>query len=141
MAITRWNPVRDEMTRFVDEFLGRGIDSEAPRVRQPRVDVEESEAAYVVRAELPGMKLEDISITIEDNQLSIRGEKRRDEENKGTTYHRVERVYGVFERSFALGHLVDESRIEALYKNGVLELSIPKSEQAKAREIPVKVAK
>jgi HSP20 family protein len=129
------------MARFVDEFLGRGIDSEAPSVWQPRVDVEESDGAYVVRAELPGMKLEDIKITIEDNQLSIRGEKRRDEENKGTTYHRVERVYGVFERSFELGHLVDSSRIEALYKDGVLELSIPKSEQAKAREIPIQVAK
>src|SRR3954466_6852393 len=100
MAITRWSPVRDEMSRFVEEFLGRGFESEGPTVWQPRVDIEESEGAYSVHAELPGMKLEDIKITLEDNQLTIRGEKRRDEEKKGTTYHRVERIYGMFERSF-----------------------------------------
>jgi len=141
MAITRWSPVRDEMTRFVDEFLGRQFESEGPTVWQPRVDIEESEDAYVVRAELPGMKLGDIKITVEDNQLTIRGEKRREEEKKGTTYHRVERVYGAFERSFTLGHLVDSDRIEALYRDGVLQVRIPKAEQAKAREIPIQVEK
>jgi HSP20 family protein len=140
MAITRWNPVRDEMSRFVDEFLGRPFVSEGPTVWQPRVDIEESEDKYSVRAELPGMKLEDIKITLEDNQLTIRGEKRRDEEKKGTTYHRVERIYGMFERSFTLGQ-VDRARIEALYRDGVLQLSIPKAEQAKAREIAIKVEK
>lgn len=141
MAITRWNPARDEMSRFVEEFLGRPFVSEGPTVWQPRVDIEESEDKYSVRAELPGMKLEDIKITLEDNQLTIRGEKRRDEEKKGTTYHRVERIYGMFERSFTLGHQVDHARIEALYRDGVLQLSIPKAEQAKAREIAIKVEK
>ncbi len=139
MAITRWNPVRDEMSRFVDEFLGRPFVSEGPTVWQPRVDIEESEDKYSVHAELPGMKLEDIKITLEDNQLTIRGEKRRDEEKKETSYHRVERLYGMFERSFTLGHQVDRARIEAIYRDGVLQLSIPKAEQAKAREIPIKV--
>lgn len=141
MALTRYNPVRDEMARFVDEFLGRRMESEGPTVWQPRVDIEESEDHYAVQAELPGMKLQDIKITLEDNQLTIRGEKRRDEEKKGTTYHRVERVYGAFERSFTLGHQVNSDRIEALYRDGVLQVSIPKAEQAKAREIPIRVEK
>jgi len=141
MTLVRYNPLRDEMARYVDEFLGRRTESEGPSVWQPRVDIEESEDTYVVRAELPGMKLEDIKITLEDNQLTIRGEKRRDEEKKGTTYHRVERVYGTFERSFTLGHLVNSDRIEALYRDGVLQVSIPKAEQAKAREIPIKIEK
>jgi len=139
MAVTRWNPVRDEMTRFVDEFLGRRFDAEGPTVWQPRVDIEESEDQYVVRAELPGMKLEDIKITVEDNQLTIRGEKRREEEKKGSTYHRVERVYGTFERSFTLGHLVNSEKIGAYYRDGVLQVNIPKAEQAKAREIAIQV--
>jgi HSP20 family protein len=137
MALTRWNPVRDEMSQFIDEFLGRRL-SEGPTVWQPRVDIEESEDGYVVRAEVPGMKLEDIKIVLEDDRLTIRGEKRRDE-TKGTTYHRVERVYGAFERSFTLGHLVSSDRIEALYRDGVLQVSIPKAEQARPREIPIQV--
>jgi len=141
MAITRWSPARDEMTRFMDEFLGRPFETEGPTVWQPRVDIQETDDNYTVRAELPGMKLEDIKITLHDNQLTIRGEKRREEEQKGTTYHRVERVYGTFERSFTLGHLVDNDRIEAHYKDGVLHLSIPKAEQAKAREIPIRIEK
>lgn len=142
MAITRWSsPVRDEMTRFMDEFLGRGFGSEGPTVWQPRVDIEETDDHYLVRAELPGMKLEDIKITVEDNQLTIRGEKRREEEKKGTTYHRVERVYGTFERSFTLGHLVNSDRIQAFYRDGVLQVTIPKAEQAKAREIPIQIEK
>jgi HSP20 family protein len=140
MALTRWNPVQEDMTRFVNEFLGRRLDAEGPTVWQPRVDIEESEAAFVLRTELPGMKLEDIKITVEDNQLTIRGEKRRDEEKKGTVYHRVERIYGSFERSFALGHSVKSERIEATYRDGVLEVSVPKAEEARPREIPIKVA-
>jgi HSP20 family protein len=138
MSLTRWNPMRDEMSQLMEEFLGRRATG-GPTVWQPRVDVEESEEGYRVRAELPGMRLEDIKITLEENQLTIRGEKRRDEERKGTTYHRVERVYGTFERSFALGHLVNRERIEAIYRDGVLQLTIPKAEQARPREIPIQV--
>ena len=140
MAMTRWNPVQDDMTRFVNEFLGRKLEADGPRVWQPRVDIEETDSAFVVRTELPGMKLEDIKITVEDSQLTIRGQKQRNEEKKGTVYHRVERVYGTFERSFELGHLVKSDRIEATYRDGVLEIAIPKAEEARPREIPIKVA-
>jgi HSP20 family protein len=147
MSLVRWSPIRSsftpqlELNRLVDEFLGRRFDAESPTVWQPVVDIEESPEAYVLRAELPGMRLEDIKITVADNSLSIRGEKRRLEETKGTTYHRVERAYGSFERSFSLGHAVAADKIEATYRDGVLEVSIPKAEEAKAREIQIKVAK
>lgn len=147
MALVRWSPVRNtfspqsELNRLMDDFFGRRLDVEGPTVWQPVVDIEESPEAYLVRAELPGMRLEDIKITVADQALSIRGEKRREEEKKGTSYHRVERVYGTFERSFSLGHAVAADKIEATYRDGVLEVSIPKAEEAKVREIQVKVAK
>ena len=147
MALVRWSPVRNtfspqsELNRLMDDFFGRRLDVEGPTVWQPVVDIEESPEGYLVRAELPGMRLEDIKITVADQALSIRGEKRREEEKKGTSYHRVERVYGTFERSFSLGHAVAADKIEATYRDGVLEVSIPKAEEAKAREIQVKVAK
>ena len=123
------------------EEVGRRFDVDGPTAWQPVVDIEETPEAYLVRAELPGMRLEDIKITVADNALSIRGEKRREEEKKGTTYHRVERVYGSFERSFSLSHAVAADKIEATYRDGVLDVSIPKAEEAKAREIQIKVAK
>ena len=147
MALVRWSPVRSgftpqqELSRFVDDFFGRRFDFEGSTTWQPVVDVEETPEAYHVRTELPGLRLEDIKITVADNALSIRGEKRREEEKKGATYHRVERVYGSFERSFSLGHAVAADKIEATYRDGVLEVSIPKAEEAKAREIQVKIAK
>ena len=147
MALVRWSPVRSgftpqqDLSRFVDDFFGRRFDFEGSTTWQPVVDVEETPEAYHVRTELPGLRLEDIKITVADNALSIRGEKRREEEKKGTTYHRVERVYGSFERSFSLGHAVAADKIEATYRDGVLEVSIPKAEEAKAREIQVKIAK
>jgi HSP20 family protein len=147
MALVRWSPIRSgitpqhELSRLMDDILGRRFDVEAPTVWQPVVDIEESPEVYLVRAELPGIRPEDVKITVADNALSIRGEKRREEEKKGTSYHRVERVYGSFERSFSLGHAVAADKIEATYRDGVLEVSIPKAEEAKAREIQIKVAK
>lgn len=146
MALIRWNPARDlfrdDMTRLLDEFfVRRPFDVEGSTVWQPAVDIEETPEAYTVRAELPGMKLEDIKITLSEGQLVIRGEKRREEEKTGSTFHRVERAYGTFERAFALGHAVKTDKIEATYRDGVLEVQVPKAEEAKAREIPIKVAK
>ena len=147
MTLVRWSPVRDviavrdEMSRLLDESFGRAYGPESPSLWQPVVDIEEQPDRYVVRAELPGLKLEDIKITLKDYQLVIRGEKRRDEEKKDSTYHRVERVYGQFERAFTLSHAVQSDKIDAIYRDGVLELSIPKAEEAKPREIQIKTAK
>lgn len=147
MKLVRWSPVRSgftsqqELSRLVDDFFGRPFDARGSAAWHPVVDIEETPEGYLVRAELPGMRLEDIKITVADNALSIRGEKRREEEKKGTTYHRVERVYGSFERSFSLSHAVAADKIEATYRDGVLEVNIPKAEEAKTREIQIKVAK
>ena len=147
MTLVRWSPVRDvlavrdEMSRLLEESFGRGFGSDGPTAWEPVVDIEEQPDTYTVRAELPGMRLEDIKITLKDNQLVIRGEKRREEEKKDSTYHRVERVYGQFERAFRLSRAVQSDKIEATYRDGVLEVSIPKADEAKPREIQVKTAK
>jgi HSP20 family protein len=147
MALVRWSPMREMMTlqgdldRMFGDAFGRRLSEESTLPWAPPVDVEETADRYVVRAELPGLKQEDIKISVEDNRLVIHGEKRREAEQAGTNYHRVERVYGQFERSFTLTHAVRQDRIEAIYKDGILEVQIPKAEEAKAREIQVKVAK
>lgn len=147
MALVRWNPVRemlsvqDEMNRMLSDVFGRRYAEEGTLPWAPPVDIEETSDHYVVRGELPGLKEEDIKITVEDNRLVLRGEKRREVEQSGTNYHRSERVYGQFERSFTLTHAVRQDKIEAIYKDGVLEVRIPKAEEAKAREIPVKFSK
>ena len=147
MALVRWSPARDmltlqgEMDRMFGDVFGRRISEESTLPWAPPVDVEETADRYLVRAELPGLKQEDIKITVEDNRLVIHGEKRREAEKSGTNYHRVERVFGQFERSFTLTHAVRQDRIEAIYRDGVLEVHIPKAEEAKAREIEIKVAK
>lgn len=147
MAIVRWSPMRemlsvqDEMNRLLGDVFGRRSLEEGTLPWQPPVDIEETRDAYIVRAELPGLRQEDIKITVEDNRLALRGEKRREAEESGTNYHRVERVYGQFERSFTLTHLVRSEKIEAVYKDGVLTVRIPKAEEARAREIQIKVEK
>ena len=147
-SIVRWNPIRDfasvqdEMNQLVRDVFGhRSLDEGGAFVWQPPVDIEETPESYKVHLELPGMRLEDIKITLEDSRLSIRGEKSRSEEQKGATHHRLERVYGTFERSFSLTHAVNSEKIEATYRDGVLEVTVPKAEEAKAREIPIKVAR
>jgi HSP20 family protein len=133
---------RSEMGRLLDEFFGaRAATPEGAIAWQPPVDIEETPEGYFVRAELPGMKLEDIKITLADNELVVRGEKRREIEKKDGTYHRTERAYGQFERIFTLSQAVHADKIEATYRDGVLEVSIPKAEEAKSREIPIKTSR
>jgi HSP20 family protein len=133
--------LQGDLDRMFGDAFGRRLSEESTLPWAPPVDVEETADRYVVRAELPGLRQEDIKISVEDNRLVIHGEKRREAEQTGTNYHRVERVYGQFERSFTLTHAVRQDRIEAIYKDGILEVQIPKAEEAKAREIQVKVAK
>jgi HSP20 family protein len=145
-SVVRWSPiasfasVQDEMNRVMEDVFGRS-QSEAANLWQPPIDVEEQTDRYLLHVELPGLKLEDIKITIENNKLSIRGEKTRTEEQKSATYHRLERVYGAFERTFTLTHGVKSDKVEATYRDGVLEVLVPKAEEAKAREIPVQTAR
>ena len=104
----------------------------------PPVDVAETQEKILVRAEVPGMKQEDIQIEFENGLLTIRGERKLDK-NEGLTWHRVERVYGAFSRSFTLPRTVDAEKISASYREGILEIDVPKREEAKPKQIRIVV--
>ncbi|HYC31262.1 MAG TPA: Hsp20/alpha crystallin family protein [Gemmatimonadales bacterium] len=106
----------------------------------PACDVFENKEAVKIVAELPGVGPEDVKISIENNLLTIRGEKRQQAEEKSERVHRYERSYGVFERGFSLPSTVDPEKIQATYSNGVLTITVPKAERARPREIAVKVS-
>jgi HSP20 family protein len=101
----------------------------------PTIDVDTDENNVYVKADLPGLRKEDIAVSIDDNVLSIKGERKFEKTDKNKQYHVVERSYGAFERSITLGTNVDATNIKANYKDGVLEITIPKSEKAKAKQI------
>lgn len=105
----------------------------------PACDVFEDKDAVKIVAEVPGVRPEDVKISLENNVLSVRGEKKQQAEEKTERVHRYERSYGSFERSFSLPSSVDPERIAASYAHGILTVSIPKAERARPREIPVKV--
>jgi HSP20 family protein len=146
MAIVRWNPTRDlmqmreEMDRLFTQFFRRGDGEEATwtqGVWAPPVDIYETDDAFVLKAELPGFRKEDVTIEMQDNRLIIRGERKREDEVKEDRYHRIERAYGRFERAFWLPTTVDAEKIQATFKDGVLELRLPKSEAAKPKRIAI----
>ncbi len=103
----------------------------------PTVDISETENGFEIRAELPGVVEDDVHVSVTDNLLTIKGEKRQEEETDNKNYHRVERRYGNFQRSFTLPRDVETTDIKAGYKDGVLTLTIPKAEAAKPTEIPI----
>jgi HSP20 family protein len=146
MAIVRWNPTRDlmqmreEMDRLFTQFFRRGDGEEANWTQglwAPPVDIYETDDAFVLKAELPGFRKEDVTIEMQENRLIIRGERKREEEVKEDQYHRLERAYGRFERAFWLPTTVDAEKIQATFKDGVLELRLPKSEAAKPKRIAI----
>jgi HSP20 family protein len=105
----------------------------------PSVDVYENENAYVLKAELPGVNKEDIKLDINNNTLTLKGEKKFEEKTEKENYVRIERSYGSFTRTFMLPDKVDTENIKANYKDGVLEIVLPKKEEAKPKEIKVEV--
>lgn len=105
----------------------------------PTVDISEMENGFEIRAELPGVSENDVNVSVTDNRLTIKGEKRQEEEIDGKSYHRVERRYGSFQRSFTLPRHVESDGIKAQFTDGVLTLEIPKTEVAKPTEIPITV--
>jgi len=106
----------------------------------PSVDIFETENEVVIKAELPGMEANDIDIKLENNVLMLRGDRRFEKETKNENYHRVERSYGNFTRSFSLPAFVDDSKVHAEYKNGLLRIVLPKKEQARSKEIKIAAA-
>jgi HSP20 family protein len=119
--------------------LPREESSDSLGAWSPAVDIYDKGNEVVIHAELPGMKKDEIDVRVENNVLTVRGQKERKDEVKEDGYFRTERVYGSFSRSFSLPSTVDATKISAEYKDGVLTLSVPKAEEAKARQIDVKV--
>ncbi len=144
--IIRWDPfreiatLRDEMERLFDAFFGRrGTLMEKEYTFVPAVDVEETDNEFIVRAELPGMDKKDIKISVSEDTLTISGERKREKEEKSKTYHRIEMAYGKFTRTIEFPCEVEPSNAKAVYKNGILTITVPKSEKAKPKEIEVEV--
>jgi HSP20 family protein len=145
MAVVKWDPFRDlsmlqdRMNRLFDD-AGRGGRSEEPSATtswSPAVDIFETEGEIVVKAELPAMDRKDITLNLEKNVLTLRGERRFEKETKEENYHRIERSYGAFSRAFSIPATVDEDKIRADYKDGVLKIVLPKKEQAKPKQIRI----
>jgi HSP20 family protein len=154
MAIVRWNPTRElatfptnilnmqrEINRMFDDFFRS--DRDEPVLFEsdwkPVADITEEGNTYVAKVELPGVSKDDVKITMQDNVLTVRGEKKAERKSKEANMHRVERYYGSFQRSFALPATVKNDKIEAEYKDGILTVTMPKAEEAKPKQIEVKV--
>lgn len=141
MAITRFNrPESDLMSKrfsdIMDEFFNDAVKTRRSTF-VPSIDVSETEDQFLITAELPGMDKEDIDISLENNRLSISGERSFEKEDKGKKYHRVESSYGSFERSFQLPDNVDEESISATYEDGLLNINIDKSEDKVKKQIEI----
>ena len=145
MSITRYDPFRelrmlqDEVNRLFSSNLSRSFDDEGLMrgAWTPSVDIYENKDQIVLEAELPGMNREDFELTIENNVLTLRGERRFEKQDDTDNYHRVERAYGSFTRSFTLPQTVSAENATADYKNGVLRVVLQKREEVKARRIEV----
>ena len=129
--------VHREMNRFFDEFWGTRQPADEQRVWLPAIDVSENDAEYQVKAELPGMAQDDIEVHLENNVLTLKGEKKHEAKEEKENYLRVERSYGSFSRSFELPSGVKQEEIEANFKDGILEVTLPKSEEHKAKRIAI----
>src|ERR671920_1064874 len=145
MSITRYDPFRDlrslqdEVNRLFSTNLGRGFGDEglSRGAWMPSVDIFENKDSIVLEAELPGMNREDFELTVENNVLTLRGERRFEKKDEADNYHRVERAYGSFTRSFTLPQTVSPQNVTAEYKNGVLRVVLQKREEVKARRIEI----
>ena len=149
MALVRWDPFRE--LEEVSDRLNRVFARPATRTANgketmivadwtPSVDISETEQEYQIKAEIPDVKKEDVKVMLEDGVLTIQGERKHEKEEKGKKYHRIERSYGSFVRTFSLPDVIEEEKVKAEFKDGVLNLHLPKSEKAKPKAIEVNVA-
>jgi len=149
MGIVRWGSLRDLLTtqRELDRLFREafspvsGETEVSTRSWAPPVDIYETEEAIVLKAELPGIDPKDVEVRVEDNTLYLKGERKYEKEVKEQNYHRVERSYGSFARSFSLPNSIDAEKVKAEYKDGLLTLTMPKREEAKPKTIKIDVTK
>ena len=147
MNLTLWDPFK-EMEDLLERYAKSGRKSLVKKEEggdllygdwMPVVDIEETDDAYLIKAELPGVKKEDVKVTIEEGVLTIQGEKKYEKKKKDKKQLRVERAYGSFIRSFTLPNNVKNDEIKAKYKDGVLTLTIPKTEEAKPKQLEIEI--
>ncbi len=149
MAIVRWEPFRDLLTtqdrvnRLFNETLPQlfGEEGWVSRNWAPPVDIYETDQDLVLKAELPGVDAKDVEVRVEDNTLFLKGQRNIRKEVKEENYHRVERSYGAFSRTFALPSSIDADKVTAEYKDGVLTLTMPKRQEAKPKTIKINLSK
>jgi len=149
MAIVRWDPFRDLMT--IQERMNRLFDQTLSKTRtedeegltastwSPAVDIYETADSIVLKAELPGLSRENIDIQVRDNTLTLKGERKFEREVKDENYLRIERSYGAFQRGFSLPAVIQQDKIKATFKEGVLEVSMPKAEETKPKQVKIEV--
>ncbi|HEU4344968.1 MAG TPA: Hsp20/alpha crystallin family protein [Candidatus Binatia bacterium] len=153
-AVTPWRPFMDltrwerDMDRMMEGFFGRRMRpwwperwfrGDEPEISIPAVDLYEDKNDIVVKAELPGIEKDNVEVNLTDHTLTIKGEKKKEEEVKEENYYRTERSYGSFVRTLELPKDVHADKVKANFKDGILEVRLPKTEEAKAKEIKVKV--
>lgn len=147
MAVVKWDPFRDlisiqdRMNTLFEQTLSRSRAEEAiaPAAWAPAVDIYETPESIVMKAELPGLGREDIDIQIRDNTLTLKGERRFEKDVKEENYLRIERSYGAFHRAFTLPTTIQQEKIRAVFKDGVLELTLPKGGEARPKPIEIEV--
>lgn len=146
MTLVKFTPMREalrtgnRLDQIFDSFFGSTwpVTGREPFAWAPQVDVEETQDAVKFHADLPGLSKKDITISVENHHLTIQGERKSEAAEKQSNFHRLERAYGSFYRSFLLPESVLSDRVEASYKDGVLEITVPKAEEVKPREIEIK---
>ena len=144
-TLTRWDPfqdvlsLREAMNQLMEESFVRPTAAQGGQNFVPALDLSENAEGYLVEAALPGLKPEDVEVTVENNVLTIKGETRKEVDDKQRNFHRVERRFGAFQRTISLPSTVKADQIQASLTNGVLRLEIPKAEEVKPRKISVNV--
>ncbi len=149
MNLVKWDPFREledvstRLNRIFGRPLGR-LDLSGEMLPMadwtPSADISETDTAYVIKAEIPGVSKEDVKVTLENGLLTIQGERKMEKEEKGKKFHRIERSYGSFVRSFRIPEDADESAVKAEFKDGVLNVTLGKSAKAKSKAINVSVS-
>jgi HSP20 family protein len=141
--LIRWNPFREvatlqqDMNKLLEGFTSRLSPTETNAVWSPVVDIYEDEGSYVLKAELPGLTKDDLELSLENRTLTLRGERKMEKDVKEENYHQIERSYGRFVRTFTLPTFVDQDKITADFKEGILEVVLPKAEDAKPKVIAI----
>jgi HSP20 family protein len=138
MSLTHYDPLAT-LRQFEDSFTRFFTEPQFNRPWSPSVDIYETENELVLKADLPDVELKDIDVRVENQTLTIAGERKFEKKDAGKGYHRLERSYGNFVRSFAVPNSFDTDQINAAYRNGVLSVTLPKKEAAKPRQVKVEV--